>query len=115
MREKDDKGKVTWVKKTKKSLTAPDLTDYGSPQWIRGMIMRPGHKSRYGVDNLMPAFRPVDGVGVELGLLEFRETNEKTPDNMIQELSDVDREMIIRWILRDYRPIYGGAAISKGP
>jgi hypothetical protein len=61
----------------------------------------------------MPAFRPKDGVGAEIGLQEFRETNEKTPDKMIQELSDVDRELIIRWILRDYRPVYGGAPISK--
>lgn len=112
MRQKDG-NKFKWVKEG--TPEAPDLTDYGSPHWIRGMIMRPGHKSRFGERNLMPAFRPVDGVGTEIGLLEFRETNEKTPDNMIQELSDVDREMIIRWILRDYRPIYGGPAISKGP
>lgn len=113
MREEDADKKVKWVKDG--GTDAPDLTDYGSAEWIRGMIMRPGHKSRYGEKNLMPAFRPMDGLGADMGLLEFRETNEKTPDNMIQELSAVDREMIIRWMLRDYRPIYGGAAISKGP
>jgi ubiquinol-cytochrome c reductase cytochrome b subunit len=107
---KDDK---KWEKDTDPSLDAPDLTEYGSADWLRGMIMRPGHKSRYGERNLMPAFRPKDGVGAEIGLQEFRETNEKTPDKMIQELSDVDRELIIRWILRDYRPVYGGAPISK--
>ncbi len=115
MRVAGPAGKLVWEKAD--TADAPDLTDYGSADWLRGMIMHPGHKSRYGfldgTKNLMPAFRPKDGVGTEIGLLEFREANEKTPDNMILELSDVDRELIIRWILRDYRPVYGGAPISK--
>ena len=111
MRVKDAAGKTQWEKEDNPG--APDLTDYGSADWLRGMIMRPGHKTRYGDKNLMPAFRPKDGVGAEIGLHEFRETNEKTPDKMIEVLPDVDRELIIRWILRDYRPVYGGAPISN--
>jgi hypothetical protein len=46
-------------------------------------------------------------------LQEFRETHKDTKENTIQHLSDVEREMIIRWILRDYRPVYGGTIIAK--
>lgn len=91
----------------------PDLTHYGSAEWIRGMIMRPGHSSRYGKLNEMPAFRNVEGPGSEVFNLEFRETNPGLPENMILHLSDIEREMIIRWMLRDYRPIYGGTTIAK--
>ena len=55
----------------------------------------------------MPAFRPKEGVGSEIGLKEFRDTNATTPEDKIAELSDVDRELIIRWILHDYRPVFG--------
>ncbi len=77
------------------------------------MIMSPGHKSRYGKNNLMPTFRNMDGPGSEVFLQEFRETHKDTKENTIQHLSDVEREMIIRWILRDYRPVYGGTTIAK--
>ena len=111
-RIKDDKtGKFLWEKQG--DVTAPDLTSYGSAEWIRGMIMSPGHKSRYGEKNLMPSFRNRDGPGSEVALQDFLDANPATKVNSIQDLSDIDREMIIRWILRDYRPIYGGATISK--
>jgi ubiquinol-cytochrome c reductase cytochrome b subunit len=93
--------------------TGPDLTNYGSAEWIRAMIMSPGHKSRYGKNNLMPTFRNMDGPGNEVFLREFRETQKDTKENTIQHLSDVEREMIIRWILRDYRPVYGGTTLAK--
>lgn len=111
VRVKNADGKMVWEKQG--DPTGPDLTNWGSADWIRGMIMRPGHKSRYGERNLMPAFRNKDGVGHEVGLEEFREANEKTPENMIIHLTDIERELIIRWILRDYRPVYGGAPIAK--
>lgn len=104
-------GVMKWA--SEGSAEAPDLSEYGSAAWIRGMIMAPGHKSRYGEKNLMPAFRPKDGVGTEIGLKEFRETNPTTPEDKILELSDVDRELIIRWILRDYRPVFGGSPIAQ--
>ena len=90
---------------------APDLIGYGSAGWMRAMIMRPGHATRYGDKNLMPAFRNLEGTGSEFHLQEFREGNPNTKDGDIQHLSDVEREAIIRWMLRDYRPIYGGAPI----
>ena len=96
--------------------SGPELTNYGSAEWIRGMIMSPGHRTRYGYGenpNQMPAFRNMDGPGSEVARQEFRESNPDTPDNMIQQLSDIEREMIIRWMLRDYRPIFGGTGIAK--
>jgi ubiquinol-cytochrome c reductase cytochrome b subunit len=89
----------------------PDLTNYGSPEWIRGMIMRPGHKSRYGDKNLMPAFLDLDaGPGTELALQQFKETNPGAQN--IANLSAVDRELIIRFIVRDYRPVFGGRPVK---
>src|SRR5205085_5478332 len=79
--------------------TGPDLSNYGSAEWIRGMIMRPGHVSRYRDKNLMPAFRDRDGPGSEIHFDEFRKTNKDTPENRILHLPDVEREMIIRWML----------------
>jgi len=105
---------VKWEKEG--STEAPDLSNHGSAEWIRGMIMRPGHKSRYGFSenrNFMPAFRNKEVPGGEIHLDEFRESNEKMPENMIMPLTDIEREMIIRWMMRDYRPIYGGAPIAK--
>ena len=110
-REEVAKGKFKWEKQG--DATAPELTDYGSAAWIRGMIMNPAHKSRYGERNLMPAFRNKIGPGSEVLLQEFRDSNDKMPEKMIMELSDVDRELIIRWILRDYSPVYGECADTK--
>jgi quinol-cytochrome oxidoreductase complex cytochrome b subunit/mono/diheme cytochrome c family protein len=98
-----------WVKEGGES--GPDLTDYGSAEWIRSMIMRPMHPTRYGEKNRMPAFRNIEGPGSELALKEFRESNPGVKDQEILPLTDLERELIIRWMLRDYRPIYGGAPI----
>jgi len=105
-----DKGKVTWP--VEGGELGPNLTNYGSADWIRGMIMNPGHESRYGEQNLMPAFRNTDGPGNELLLRDFRENKNNAPGKMI-EMSDIEREMIIRWMLRDYRAVFGGAPIAK--
>jgi quinol-cytochrome oxidoreductase complex cytochrome b subunit len=111
VRVKNNDGKFVWEKQG--DPTGPELTNHGSADWIRSMIMRPGHESRYRDRNLMPAFRNKDGVGSEIHLQEFRESNKETPENMVVHLTDIEREMIIRWMLRDYRPIYGGAPIAK--
>ncbi len=87
---------------------APDLTGYGSTEWIRSMIMRPMHGSRYGEKNNMPAFRDQEAPGA---LKEFRDLNPTVTDKQIQFLTDVERELIIRWMIRDYRPVFGGAPI----
>lgn len=96
---------------------APDFTAYGGADWLRSMIMRPMHPRHYGERNRfpdfrMPAFRPLEGPGSELSMKEFRETNADVKDSEIQHLTDIERELIIRWILRDYRPVYGGATIQ---
>ena len=57
-------------------------------------------------------FRNTDGPATEIYIEEFFAANKDTPKNTIQHLSDIDRELIIRWILRDYRPVYGGATIK---
>ncbi|MSQ94402.1 MAG: cytochrome bc complex cytochrome b subunit [Gemmataceae bacterium] len=108
-RVKNDAGKFVWEKQG--DVTAPDLTDWGSAAYIRGMIMNPAHKSRYADRNLMPAFRNIDGLGAEVLAEEFRDTHEKVRAKTFLPLTDIEREMIIRWITRDYRPIYGGAPI----
>lgn len=89
--------------------TGPDLSNYGSADWIRGMIMNPGHKTRYKT-NYMPAFRNLDGPGSEISVQELQDTAKGTE---VQHLPDIERELIIRWILRDYRPVFGGAPIAK--
>jgi ubiquinol-cytochrome c reductase cytochrome b subunit len=103
-------GKVTWDPQG--GDLGPDLTNYGSAAWIRSMIMSPGHRSRYGKENLMPAFRNTDGPGAEILMLDFPENERNAPGKTI-EMSDIEREMIIRWMLRDYRPVFGGATIAK--
>jgi ubiquinol-cytochrome c reductase cytochrome b subunit len=96
--------------------TAPDFTGYGSPNWIRGMIMDPAHPARHGKKNEMTAFRNYDGPGADILLKEFKETQEKNETKVdIVELSDADRELIIRWLTHDDRAIFGGKVISAAP
>jgi quinol-cytochrome oxidoreductase complex cytochrome b subunit/mono/diheme cytochrome c family protein len=99
----------------------PVLTDYGSQEWIRMMIAAPHHELRYGGRNRMPAFRDFEGPGGELRKLEFDELNNKKMDGdnkvpapQVIQMSDVDRELIVRWLTRDYRAVFGGSEIS-GP
>jgi mono/diheme cytochrome c family protein len=35
---------------------APDLTGYGSTEWLRDFLRDPGHTRFYGSHNAMPAF-----------------------------------------------------------
>jgi hypothetical protein len=96
--------------------TAPDFTDYGSAKWIRGMVMDPAHPSRYGKNNEMTAFRNGEGPGADVVLREFLELHEKDGTNVnVVELSDTDRELIIRWMTRDDRAIFGGKTIAGPP
>lgn len=90
----------------------PDFTDYGSQEWIRMMLMSPGHAKRYGEKNTMPAFRNLDAPGADVHEAMFREID---PKGVVINMSDIDREMIIRWMTRDYRVIFGGKTISGAP
>ena len=113
------------VKDVSEGETAPDLTNYGSQDWVRGMIMAPGAKSRYGRSyaveegkerpkGLMPAFRNLDGPGADVHLEEFHAGQPDFPRDLVIGLSDVDREMIVRFMTRDPRVVFGGRAIA-GP
>jgi ubiquinol-cytochrome c reductase cytochrome b subunit len=96
--------------------TAPDFTDYGSDKWIRGTVMDPAHTSRYGKNNEMTAFRDSAGPGADVLLKEFMELHDKEGTSVnVVDLSDTDRELIIRWLTRDYRVIFGGKAIAGPP
>jgi quinol-cytochrome oxidoreductase complex cytochrome b subunit/mono/diheme cytochrome c family protein len=89
---------------------APDLTGYGGPDWVRLMILAPAHPMRYPGRNEMPAFRNDEGPGAKI-LLEClaREAGEK-----YLVLSDVDRELIIRFLIGDERLVMFGRPIT-GP
>jgi ubiquinol-cytochrome c reductase cytochrome b subunit len=104
---------------TQRERKAPDLSRYGSAEWLRLMIMSPAHKSRYGwtPDNLslprnyMTAFRPLDGPAAEV---PFREFLEKFPqmEKKTTPLPDIEREILIRWLINDNRIVVGGTTIS---
>jgi quinol-cytochrome oxidoreductase complex cytochrome b subunit/mono/diheme cytochrome c family protein len=94
----------------KEPAEAPDLTGYGSADWIRLMIEAPGHPLRHGTRNVMPAFRNEEGPGSEILLQALaKEAGEK-----YIPLTDVDRELIIRFLTRDDRLVFFGRPIT-GP
>jgi quinol-cytochrome oxidoreductase complex cytochrome b subunit/mono/diheme cytochrome c family protein len=88
----------------------PDLTGYGSAEWLRLMIVAPAHPERYNGKNLMTAFRNDQGPGAELLLNELvaRQAGDK-----YTVLSDVDRELIIRFLLKDDRLVFFGRPITS--
>jgi ubiquinol-cytochrome c reductase cytochrome b subunit len=110
----------------------PDLTGYGDAEWVRLMVLAPAHPKRYGVTNTMPAFRDLEGpagpvVREELSRLKDlllaqvpgegrgpkrrRENIEKA--HRLAQLTDVERELIIRWLLKDDRVVFGGEQVAK--
>jgi len=116
------------------SAKAPDFTGYGDAEWVRLMLMAPAHELRYGARNAMPAFRDLEGLSGELIKLELHqakalllkdvldtgpEADEKRQAvdqaTRVISLSDIDRELIIRWLLKDYRVVFGGEPISGPP
>ena len=94
---------------------------YGTREWLKLMITAPGHSRRYKNRNeepdQMPAFRPepITGPGTEVQRLEFLDTSPGFPENKVVQLSDIDRELIIRWMTRDNRVVFGGQTISAPP
>jgi mono/diheme cytochrome c family protein len=114
--------------------SAPDLTGYGDPTWLRLMIMSPDHPLRYGTRNRMPAFRDLEGPAAAVSknqndrlkslLLKDVADDDKAAEKQkkdIEEsmrvinLSDIDRELIIRWLLKDDRVVFGGEPIAGAP
>jgi mono/diheme cytochrome c family protein len=112
------------------STPAPDFTGYGDADWLRLMLMAPYHPLRYGGRNLMPSFRDLEGPTARVTRQELEdvkqvflkevgddaqaEAKRKAVEQAIKpaHLSDVDRELILRWLRKDYRLIYGGEPIA---
>ena len=109
---------------------APDFTGYGDADWIRLMIMSPNHPLRYGSNNRMPAFRDLEGVDGDVKRAELerikktleeaagddeKKKKQVEESTRVVNLSDIDRELIIRWLLQDYRVVFGGEPISAAP
>lgn len=111
----------------------PDFTGYGDQDWLRVMIMMPNHASRYSVKNTMPSFRDLEGptaavtrlelqMTKEAMLREIKEDDPKAAEKKQQidkacavaQLGDIDRELIIRWLLKDNRAVFGGEPIVAG-
>lgn len=114
----------------------PDFTSYGNDTWVRLMLSSPSHILRYGLRNRMPAFRDLEGSMAEINQLDLKEirdqfrkgvgddapeTEKKKREHDLAEatkvipLSDIDRELIIRFVLKDYRVVFGGEPISGPP
>ena len=93
----------------------PDFMDYGSQDWIRFMIMNPGHKLRFRGNNEMPFFRNMDGPGAEVHNQEFQDATDPDAKISVIPLNNTDRELIIRWLTRDARVVFGGRPVSGPP
>jgi ubiquinol-cytochrome c reductase cytochrome b subunit len=114
--------------------SGPDLTGYGDAEWLRLMIMSPDHPLRYGMRNRMPGFRDLEGPAAAVtrdqidrvknllmkeigeddkGAEERKQDIEKS--TRVIHLNDIDRELIIRWLLKDDRVVFGGEPISGPP
>ena len=109
----------------------PDLTGYGDADWLRVMLLMPYHGARYGSRNRMPAFRDLESsatadtvrqevrLGKELLLKDLGddpEAEKKAREaTRVVQLSAIDRELIIRWLLKDYRVVFGGEPIAAAP
>jgi ubiquinol-cytochrome c reductase cytochrome b subunit len=123
-------------------VNGPDLTGYGDADWLRGLLHAPFDRQYYGPAMVrwsrvpkeriwMPAFRDNEGIHAGLWQRDWQRTLEElerlipedSPDRdkriavlrdacRVMQLNDVERELIIRFILRDDRPVFGGEPIS---
>lgn len=118
----------------------PDFTGYADADWLRLMLMAPNDSRRYGLKNTMPAFRDLEGVTAEVTrwelelrsshllreALQARKLAEDDPtakkfhtqaetSSRVMQFTDVERELIIRYLLNDPRVVFGGEQISGPP
>jgi len=95
----------------------PDLTGFGDAEYLRNMIVNPHGPKRYGKNNRMPIFRNLDGPLADFTREQIQQETKELPDEAkkVNDLSDIDRELIIRWILKDYRVVFGGDVVSAPP
>lgn len=110
-------------------LEGPDLGGYGDQQWLREMIMYPANVRKYGTNNRMPGFRdlssPTAPVTEEFfhrekaNALKDAKTDEDKAGvertHRVIDLSDLERELIIRFVTGDNRVVFGGEPISGPP
>lgn len=95
----------------------PDLTGFGDADYIRTMMLSPHGEKRYGKNNRMPIFRSLDGPLAGFTRDQLRQETKELPDEAkkVNHLDDIDRELIIRWIIRDFRVVFGGQTITGPP
>jgi ubiquinol-cytochrome c reductase cytochrome b subunit len=116
-----------------KAKRGPELTGYGDAEWLRLMIMAPNHPSRYCKRNTMFLFRDFQDRNTEKitraeiqlvkdTLLAAIDADDPKADQKAKEiedahrlyhLSDLDRELIIRWMTGDERVIFSGDMVSE--
>jgi hypothetical protein len=113
----------------KGAVSAPHLTGYGGQAWLHKMIRSPGHPDLYGEKNvqefmvngkpvkktMMPSFFPASTTQAELqrhdyGLLLNKFFEIKKVE--FADLSDIQREMLVRGLTGDYRIVFGGHPIT---
>ncbi|HEX3314093.1 MAG TPA: cytochrome b N-terminal domain-containing protein [Gemmataceae bacterium] len=92
--------------------TGPNLTGYGSQGWLRFMLMAPDNPMRYGDRNAMPAFRDFNSVSADVQKAEIDMYKAEKHTPTIADLSEVDREVLIRWLTHDPRAVFGGGPIG---
>ena len=61
----------------------------------------------------MTAFRNKEGPASEVALQEFFDSNPGFDPTHVVHLSDVDRELIVRWVTRNYQTVRGGVPIVE--
>lgn len=93
----------TWNKQG--TAKGPDLTGYGDADWVRLMMVAPDHELRYPEGNTMPSFLNFEGPGGEIAKLEF---DKRDPKPKWIQLNDLERELIIRFVLGDHTTVFGG-------
>jgi ubiquinol-cytochrome c reductase cytochrome b subunit len=108
-------------------LEAPDLAGYGDARWLREMIMAPQHPTKYGKNNQMPGFRDLNSLAASVLEEPFREKMKADlaaagddpakkefvkKAHQVNTLTDLERELIIRFIRRDGRVVHGGEPIG---
>jgi quinol-cytochrome oxidoreductase complex cytochrome b subunit len=110
-------------------VSAPDLTGYGGAAWLHKMIRSPGHPDLYGPNNvqefdvggqkivksMMPSFFPADTVQADLQRSDYEWMLLKAFEiKKVQfaDLSEIDRELIVRGLIGDYRVVFGGQPVT---
>ena len=100
------------------------------------MLLSPSHQLRYGIRNHMPAFRDLEGSMAEINELEIKQFRDqfrkdagenlsdadkkKLEENIAEatkviQLSDIERELIIRFLLKDEMPVHQSAGAPLYP